>query len=298
MNKKSLISLLCAAVLVVSLTGCSEKADATMAIEAAYEEAAVYDVTTFAAAGSTRSAANDSSISLPENRKWVITMSFSAETENLDESVQSILAQTQALEGYAESQSITGSTSGTQRRYAYLTLRIPAEKIDSFTQALTESTNITRSSRQVEDITLSYSDTQGRVTALETEQARLLELMEQAENMTDLLEIEERLTEVRYQLETYASRLRLYDNQVDYATLDVTLTEVSKFTPVQKQSFWQRISSGLAESMKDLGQFFVDSAAMLIIYLPYWVLGGILCLLISIPLRRILRKRKVKKQKT
>lgn len=298
MNKKTLLVLLCAAVLVVSLTGCSEKADATTSAQATYETAAVYDAATFSAAGSTRSAANDSSISLPENRKWVITMSFSAETENLDESVQSILAQTQALEGYAESQSITGSTSGTQRRYAYLTLRIPADKIDSFTQALSESTNVTRSSRQVEDITLSYSDTQGRVTALETEQARLLELMEQAENMSDLLEIEERLTEVRYQLETYASRLRLYDNQVDYATLDVTLTEVSKFTPVQKQSFWQRISSGLTESMMDLGQFFVDSAAMLIIYLPYWVLGGILCLLISIPLRRILRKRKVKKQET
>lgn len=295
MNKKALISLLCAAVLVISLTGCSEKADATMSTESAYETAAAYDTVVFAA-GSTRSAANDSAISLPENRKWVITMSFSAETENLDESVQSVLAQTQALEGYAESQSITGSTSGTQRRYAYLTLRIPAEKIDVFTQALTESTNITRSSRQVEDITLSYSDTQGRVTALETEQARLLELMEQGENMTDLLEIEERLTEVRYQLETYASRLRLYDNQVDYATLDVTLTEVSKFTPVQKQSFWQRICSGLAQSIGNLGQFFVDSAAILIIYLPYWGLASAICLLVIFFIRRKRRKYRAKKQ--
>ncbi len=295
MNKKALFTLLCAAALAIGLTGCTEKANATMGTGAAYEAAQTYDTVTFAAAGSTRSAANDSAISLPESRKWVITMSFSAETESLDESLQAVLAQTQALGGYAESQSITANTSGSQRRCAYLTLRIPAENVDTFTQELSGLTNVTRSSRHVEDITLSYSDTQGRVTALETEQIRLLELMEQAENMTDLLEIEERLTEVRYQLETYGSRLRLYDNQVDYATLDITLTEVSKFTPAQEQSFWQRIRSGFAESMANLGQFFVNGAAMLIIGLPYLIVAGGAALAISIPVRRSLRKRRARK---
>ena len=160
-------------------------------------------------------------------------------------------------------------------------------------------TNVVSSSRYVEDITLSYTDTEGRVKALKTEEARLLELMEQAETMSDLLEIEGRLTEVRYQLENYTSTLRLYDNQVDYATLDLTLREVEKFTPPEKQGFWEKVTSGLADSIVDLGQGMVDVTAWVLIELPYLVLVGLLGWLVVLLTRRSIKKRRAKKaQKT
>ena len=160
-------------------------------------------------------------------------------------------------------------------------------------------TNVVSSSRYVEDITLRYTDTEGRVKALQTEEARLLELMEQAETMSDLLEIEGRLTEVRYQLENYTSTLRLYDNQVDYATLDLTLREVAKFTPPEKQGFWEKVTSGLADSIVDLGQGMVDFAAWVLIELPYLVLVGLLGWLTVFLTRRSIKKRRAKKaQKT
>ena len=67
--------------------------------------------------------------------------------------------------------------------------------------------------------------------ALETEQDRLLELMEQAETTEDLLAIESRLTDVRYQLESAASQLKLYDSLVSYSTVYLTVEEVQKLTP-------------------------------------------------------------------
>ena len=132
--------------------------------------------------------------------------------------------------------------------------------------------------------------------ALQTEEARLLELMEQAETMSDLLEIEGRLTEVRYQLENYTSTLRLYDNQVDYATLDLTLREVEKFTPPEKQGFWQKVTSGLADSIVDLGQGIVDFVAWVLIELPYLVLVGLLGWLTVFLTRRSIKKRRAKKE--
>ena len=58
---------------------------------------------------------------------------------------------------------------------------------------------------------------------LETEQQRLLELLETAESLDDILTIESRLTEVQYELDSKESQLRTYDNQIDYSTVYLDL---------------------------------------------------------------------------
>ena len=242
-----------------------------------------------AATGSTTQA-------LPQNRKWVITMNLTAETDDLDGALEAVMAQVNEMEGYVESQSVSGGSAGSGRhRYANLTIRVPADRVDSFVEEVSGLTNLVSSSRNVQDITLTYSDTEGRVTALKTEETRLLELMEQAETMSDLLEIEARLTEVRYQLENYASTLRLYDNQVDYATVSLYITEVEKYTPVEEPGFWQKIKSGLADSLVNLGEAIVNFISWVIIDLPYLALIGLLVWLVTAMTKRSIRKRKAKK---
>ena len=127
-------------------------------------------------------------------------------------------------------------------------------------------------------------------------EARLLELMEQAEPMSDLLDIEERLTEVRYQLEDYTSTLRLYDNQVDYATVELRVNEMEKYTPAEQRGFWQKITDGLSDSIVDLGHAIVDFISWLIIDLPYLLVIALLAWLATALTRRCLRSKKAKKQ--
>lgn len=302
--KKVLISVTAAALLVGSLAACGQKSSSE-ADRAAYQSAA-YDTEgiSFEIADATPTAVNFSAkstgtaaIPLPENRKWVITMNLSAETENLDQALEQLSAKIQEMNGYVESQNITGSSPTTNRsRYAYLTIRVPAEQLDSFVEDVSGMTNVVSSSRYVEDITLSYTDTEGRLNALKAEETRLLELMEKAETMSDLLDIEERLTEVRYQLENYTSTLRLYDNQVDYATVELRVTEVEKYTPAEQQSFWTKITDGLGDSIVNLGQSIVDFISWLIIDLPYIIVIALLAWLIIALTRRSVKKRKAKKQ--
>lgn len=309
-KKKALIIVMAAALLLGLLGGCGSK-NLSMEPDTArsdvyadggisYETAMAAPAAMSGAGSNAESAADTASIPLPENRKWVITMSLTAETENLTDAMGLLAEKIQESGGYVESQSISGTAVNSGRSpSAYITVRIPAEQLDSFVEDVSGMTNVVSSSRYVEDITLRYTDTEGRVKALQTEEARLLELMEQAETMSDLLEIEERLTEVRYQLENYTSTLRLYDNQVDYATLDLTLREVEKFTPPEKQGFWQKVTSGLADSMVDLGQGIVDFVAWVLIELPYLVLVGLLGWLMVFLTRRSIKKRRAKKaQKT
>lgn len=311
MNKKKALTIVMAAAMLLGLLGgCGSKnlsmdADTPRGVLYADDgisyEAAMAAPAAMSGAGSNgKSAASTASIPLPENRKWVITMSLTAETENLTDAMGLLAEKIQASGGYVESQSVSGIAVNSGRSpSAYITVRVPAEQLDSFVEDVSGMTNVVSSSRYVEDITLSYTDTEGRVKALKTEEARLLELMEQAQTMSDLLEIEERLTEVRYELENYTSTLRLYDNQVDYATLDLTLREVAKFTPPEKQGFWEKVTSGLADSIVDLGQGMVDVTAWVLIELPYLVLVGLLGWLTVFLTRRSIKKRRAKKaQKT
>ena len=309
-KKKTLTIVMAAALLLGLLGGCGSK-NLSMEPDTArsylyaedsisYETAMAAPAAMSGAGSNAESAADTASIPLPENRKWVITMSLTAETENLTDAMGLLAEKIQESGGYVESQSVSGTAVNSGRSpSAYITVRIPAEQLDSFVEDVSGMTNVVSSSRYVEDITLRYTDTEGRVKALQTEEARLLELMEQAETMSDLLEIEGRLTEVRYQLENYTSTLRLYDNQVDYATLDLTLREVEKFTPPEKQGFWQKVTSGLADSMVDLGQGIVDFVAWVLIELPYLVLVGLLGWLLVLLTRRSIKKRRAKNaQKT
>lgn len=293
--KKRIAVILTLALLLSLISGCGQKSEASMdTYEMARAEtyAANQDLATGLTAASAKQ--TGSAIELPQNRKWVITMSLSTETGDMDTALEAISARIQQMQGYVESQNISG-LSGRQRT-ASLTIRVPADQVDSFVEEVSGLTNLVSSSRNVRDITLTYTDTEGRVKALETEQTRLLELMEQAENMSDLLEIEARLTEVRYQLESYASTLRLYDNQVDYATVSLYITEVEKYTPVEEPGFFERITGGLAESIVNLGETIVECIVWLIVNLPYLIVLGLLGWGVAAIGKRIRRKRKVKKE--
>ena len=306
MKKKQLLSLLLALLMLGTiLTGCGGSSAAsnkmTMAAPRAaapMEEAAMdYAVAETMAANGLSGASESGSTSLPEGRKWIITIDMNVETDDLDALMEGLDKKINALGGYVEDQNIHNGSSYSSRRYrnANLTVRIPDEKVTEFTQEVQDSANVVSQNLNREDITLKYVATSSRVTALETEQARLLELLEQAETMEDLLEIEARLTDVRYELENYASQLRLYDNQIDYATIYLFIEEVQEYTPVEEPTFWERITEGFSDSLEGLGEGFVDFIVWLVTSSPYLVVFGILALVILLLVKRI-RKINAKKK--
>ena len=300
--KKYLSLFLCLGLLLTLLAGCGAKStsETMMAygngavMEAAEAPAAMAD----AASGTMRGEASDSSTTaLPESRKWIITVNLAAETEDLDALTAALDDKIAGLNGYVENQSIyNGSSYNGGRRYrsASLTIRIPADQVDVFTQDVDGIANIVRRTKNLEDVTLSYVATESRLNALETEEARLLELLAQAETMSDLLEIESRLTDVRYELENVASQKRLYDNQIDYATIYLTIDEVQEYTPVEEPTLWERISKGFTGSLKGLGDDLLDLLVWIIVSSPYLVVLALVVLVVVLLVKRARRRRTVK----
>lgn len=229
------------------------------------------------------------------NQKLVRKLRIEAETEDLDALLGQIDQRVAELGGYCENREVyNGSPSNTRRyRHATLVIRIPAEKLDQFSEHVSGVSNVTSSNETADDITLTYIATESRVKALQTEHDRLLELLAKAENMSDLLEIESRLTKVRAELEQIASQLKLYDNMVNYGTVTLNLNEVREYTVVEEpETVWERIGAGFMESLEGVGIFFRELFVFVIVALPYLVLIGIAVTLLVI----IIKKRKKSKK--
>lgn len=237
-----------------------------------------------------------SDVDVPENQKLIRTLYVDAETENMDELLTKVDARISELGGYVEAREVTNDSIYAQysNRYASLTIRIPAENVDAFVGHVSEASNITSNRETTEDVTLQYVAVESRIKALETEEARLLELLAKAENMNDLLQIEARLTEVRMELEQVTSQLRVYDNRVNYGTIHLNLREVEEYTEPEPETFWQRITTGLGDSLESLGNGFVNVLAFLIIALPYLLVFVAPGIVIWIVVRR--KKKKAQKK--
>jgi len=301
MKKKQLLALTLSFVLLCALlAGCGGSSTAAANKYAVREEAAAEApmAMDMAANGSlTMGSSSEGSTVLPESRKWIITVHMSAETDDLDAMTAALDQRISALGGFVEDQNIYNGSSYSTRRYrnASLTIRIPAGDVDAFTQDVEGIANVVRQEKNLEDVTLNYVSTESRMKALQTEEARLLDFMEQAETMADLLEIEARLTDVRYELERVTSQLRLYDNQIDYATIYLDIEEVQEYTPVEEPTFWERITGGFSDSLEGLWEGFVDFIVWIVANSPYLVVYGILLFLLALLTRRV-RKYKIRKK--
>lgn len=210
------------------------------------------------------------------DRKLIRTVDLYTETEQYDDLLVNLETQITSLGGYVEYRyQYNGNPNdyyGSARRNSNLTVRIPADRLDEFISRVGEASNIINKEERVEDVTLQYVDLESHRNALQTEQERLLELLEQAETVEDLIAIESRLSQVRYELESMESQLRTLMNQVSYSTVNLSIQEVQRLTPVEEVSIWGRIRQGLANTFYNMGTGFQDGFVGFVINLPYIVL--------------------------
>ena len=227
-------------------------------------------------------------------RKLIKTVFIDAETEHYDDLIPALDAQIVTLGGYVESRE-TGNYSR-DRRWSRMTVRIPADRLSDFIAHVGENANVLSTSEQTQDVTLQYADTEAKITALKTEQNRLLELLSEAQNLSEILEIEARLSDVTYELERYESQKRSYDNRIVYATVTLSIQEVRTLTPVEKPTVWKRVSDGFRESLEGVGNGLVNVFVFLTAGSPYLVIWGAVIWGIVVLVRKLRRKKQKIKQ--
>lgn len=232
---------------------------------------------------------------IPDSRKLIRNVDLSFETTDFDAFVQDIQSKTIALGGYIESSDVSGNAYTDRRRSAYFTLRIPKPQVDSFLSFAEGEANLTRKYEYTQDITLQYHDTESRKKALQAEYDRLLELMAKAESVDAVIAIEQRLSEIRYQLDSFESDLRRYDNQVDYSTVTVDVSETTVLTASENSGFWSRVQANLESNLEDLGDAVTSFLIWFLASIPVLLVLAILFFIIYHVVKMIRNRRKSRK---
>lgn len=243
----------------------------------------------------------DDDAALTTDRKLIQTAWMELESRDYAQALAALEQMVTDCGGYIESRSEQGGSLYSSRynaRYASITARIPADKLEAAMGAAGELCNVVSRSTDVADVTESYTDTEARLKTLRLQEERLLEILSKATELSDVLELESRLSDVRYQIESYEATLRNYDSRVSYSTLHITLQEVVEYSIINSppQTLGQRLSDGFKDSMRMVKNSAENALVWLVTYLPLVLLWAvILAVVIWLVLRLVRRAQKAGK---
>ena len=255
-----------------------------------------------AAQNSTTDSARGSDAPAERPDKIIYSANVQVETTDFDQSLQKLQELIERCDGWVESSSINGnnyhdsSRGYVSRRSASYTLRIPSQRFDELMSSFSDLGNVPFTHTYTENVTAQYYDVQARLTAYEAQEQRLLEMMELAETVEDIIILEDRLTEVRYSIESLQSSLKNWDRQVSYSSIYLDLTEVQEYTPEPyvQPSFGQQLLAALQSGLRGAGNFFKGLILWLAEALPALIVLGALTVLIVVLCRKGAKKRKAK----
>ncbi len=215
-----------------------------------------------------------------ENRKLIRTVYLETETTDLQVALQRLTDTVSSLNGYFEKYEVYNENYDKSSSYNYtwatLVIRIPKAQAEAMLQEIGEAATVVNRKETTEDVTQNYVDTQSHLTSLRKQEARLLELLEEAASLEALLQVEESLEKVQYEIEYYESMIRQLDNQIEYVTITIEIREVRRVSTVaQIPSLWERMQSSFTNTMYGLGEagenllvFIVGAFPVLVILAP------------------------------
>ncbi len=270
-----------------------------VAVETMAETEAGFKSTTAGTSVNRANAAMDTGTNDLAARKLIRNASLDLETKEYDgfiEGLEKLLATSGA---YVQNGETTGSADrGT--RWAYYTIRVPESRYDAFLSTVSDMANVLRRNEDVQDVTMDYTDMEARVRALETERDTLLAIMEKCTELEDVITVQNRITDVQYELDSINSRLNRYDDLIAYCTVRLSISEVEKETiPPAEKTLGQRISDALAYSCEDIVDDAQNFAVWFVSSLPYfgiWLVVAAVLLTVALVIGKRSQKKLAERQ--
>jgi hypothetical protein len=155
---------------------------------------------------------------------------------------------------------------------ATITIRVPSQGLDSVIDRISKLGKLLSKHISAQEVTEEYVDLSSRRRNLEKEEQRLLELLQRAGKMRDLLEVEQTLARVRGQIEQISGRMRYLENRVSLSTVTVML-EGPQPKPGAGSPTWAAsdVVREAARSLLATGRSLATLAIWLGVYSLLWV---------------------------
>lgn len=319
MKKQITALLLGLAVLAMTVIGCGEaqnykSADYGNEIEPAYErqDGGNYTANTdYSKNDDALQEKEGSTVQTEREIKLVYTCNMTMETLEYKKSVQAVRDLVAKYAGFVENEaeyddaknwyySSYQKTAATMR--ATFTVRIPTKNYEAFLSDMEGNGKVTSRVSNVQNITKKYYETETTIKSLQIQEDRLLKMMEEAKDIVEMLEIEDRLTRVQTEIAQYKNTLASMDTDVDYSTVNLTIREVVEYTPEKDpektNTFGDRLKNTLKntwEGFKEFGEnflfFLIEAGPYLLIFVAVPVI------ILIVILKNCKKKRAAKRAK-
>ncbi len=207
-------------------------------------------------------------------RKLVKNSSMNLETKEFDEGMTYLLNLIEENGGYIQSQNTNGNSLYNKNdrfcRSATIIARIPSENLETTQNKISDKFNITYKNDFIDDITDSYYDTEAHLNTLKAQEKKLLELLDKAEELSDVIELEKALAQCRGDIDAFTGRLKRMDNQVAFSTITINLAEVIEYQDSYNAplTFGEKIKRSFSVSGRHLQNFFSGMLFFIIEDLP------------------------------
>jgi len=234
----------------------------------------------------------EESVTNSDERKVIKNIYIAIDTENIENAFNEISFNTEALGGYVEYSSIGNKTYGyyektnsnEEMRYASINIRIPSDELNNMILYVESFGDVTNKSTNTVDQTDYYYDIDNQIKNLEAREDRLRDLMNEAKDISDIIEVERELTRVRNEIDALTRNLAYIDKSVDYSFLNVQLREIidieSKINPVERNVF-DEAKKGIIKNINRLINFIQSAFIFIISYLPMIVVIGVVVVIMA-----------------
>ncbi len=231
--------------------------------------------------------------SSPE-QKLIKRYRVTLETTEYDRTRSEISALVESYGGYFSSSSERGGGTSSGRRssrYGEFTVRIPAEKLDEFISELGGKGNVISSNLITDDVTESYYSYQSRLDALALQEQRILDMMKKADSLDYLIKLEDKLSQIRSEINELNYKLKYYDKSVDYSYATISLCEVIEYTEESDVTFISRLGNAVKKTFVVFGKVVGELLIAIVWLFPFALVCGIIAFIVVISVKRRKKKR-------
>ncbi len=139
-----------------------------------------------------------------------------------------------------------------------VTIRIPYQTFDLFVADISTGVKYFDTKEiSSQDVTEEFIDVTSRIKTKKVLEQRYLELLKKANKVSEILEIEKQLSEIREEIEAKEGRLRYLESQVSMSTLTVEFYKPIAQGNKSTVSYGGRIANALKSGFNGISNFFI-----------------------------------------
>lgn len=214
-----------------------------------------------------------------DKRMIIRSGTMSMEVDKYDETESKVKDIVKGFGGYVTNTSSTLNANG--KKQGSVTVRVASDKFDAMIAEISKTGKVMNQNITGKDVTEEYMDADARLKTQKELESRLLNLLaEKTARLTDVVEVEQKLSNVREVIERTQGRMRYLKDQASYSTLIISISEPGMLVISTGGGFFYEIGEAFSKGLKGFTTVLSGIITVVIALLPLIILAFIVVYLL------------------